>query len=546
MIRSKLSRNVVAAGLSVLFAATTILAQTGGTLSGRELLRAIRQRQGQPQKPAYENRVEQPVTPEEPAAPEKPTTTQPPVKPAVVSKVIVEPMTKPAGDQLLQMIPAQSMFCVRVNNFDYTLSQIDQFLAGVSPMPMGISMLVRMQLANILGSPELNGVNMSGSFAIFGPILGTDMTDPDNIAILVPVTDYKQFISGNPNVSQPDEKGISKITSEGMHPLLVTRATGYALITPQGNDSELTATAKSISAKATGLPSALDTAQAKQATEQPIWTYANVQQASKTFGPLVLGQIEETKTMMEEMKATGQAPMGDPVAAIQMCAGILDVFMKQTKSLSIAVNPKPSVLNITETISAVPGTEMADMFTADPSNKQENKLLGYLEDGAMINASGKVTGKLNAKAMDFFATLISKDMSPEDKAKIKSLASDIATVFSGNDAMSVAVDPKNKPLFAGKYVTEIKDKEKLNKLIEEGTALFNTGCVADFYESFGLKPTFTLSRGADSYKGVSIDSAKLIMAPTDANSPQAQMIVAMYGDGFNYRWATVNGLWVCA
>ncbi|MHC4482892.1 MAG: hypothetical protein ACYSW4_05030, partial [Planctomycetota bacterium] len=186
MIRSKLSRNVVAAGLSVLFAATTILAQTGGTLSGRELLRAIRQRQGQPQKPAYENRVEQPVTPEEPAAPEKPTTTQPPVKPAVVSKVIVEPMTKPAGDQLLQMIPAQSMFCVRVNNFDYTLSQIDQFLAGVSPMPMGISMLVRMQLANILGSPELNGVNMSGSFAIFGPILGTDMTDPDNIAILVP------------------------------------------------------------------------------------------------------------------------------------------------------------------------------------------------------------------------------------------------------------------------------------------------------------------------------------------------------------------------
>ncbi|MHC4659674.1 MAG: type II secretion system protein GspG, partial [Planctomycetota bacterium] len=26
----------------------------------------------------------------------------------------------------------------------------------------------------------------------------------------------------------------------------------------------------------------------------------------------------------------------------------------------------------------------------------------------------------------------------------------------------------------------------------------------------------------------------------------AQMIVAMYGDGFNYRWGTVDGLWVCA
>jgi general secretion pathway protein G len=321
---------------------------------------------------------------------------------------------------------------------------------------------------------------------------------------------------------------------------------GYALIAPQGNDSELIATAKSISAKAAGLPSALDTAQAEQAIKQPIWLYGNVQQASTTFGPLVLGKIEETKTMMEEMKAAGQAPMGDPTQAMEMCAGILDVFMKQTKSLSIAVNPKPSVLNITETISAVPGTEMADMFTADPSTKQENKLLGYLEDGAMINASGKVTGKLNAKAMDFFATVISKDMSPEDKAKLKSLASDIATVFGGNDAMSFSIDPKNKPPFAGKYVTEIKDKDKVNKVIEEGTALFNTGCVADFYESLGLKPTFTLKRAADSYKGVSIDSAKLIMAPTDANSPQAQMIIAMYGDGFNYRWGAVDGLWVCA
>jgi uncharacterized membrane protein YhaH (DUF805 family) len=45
----------------------------------------------------------------------------------------------PASNELLKMIPAKSLFCVRVNNFDYTLNQIDQFLAGVSPMPMGVS-----------------------------------------------------------------------------------------------------------------------------------------------------------------------------------------------------------------------------------------------------------------------------------------------------------------------------------------------------------------------------------------------------------------------
>jgi len=61
----------------------------------------------------------------------------------------------PADDQLLKMIPAESLFCIRVNHFEYTLSQIDQFLAGVSPMPMGLSILARTQLAKVLGSPEL-------------------------------------------------------------------------------------------------------------------------------------------------------------------------------------------------------------------------------------------------------------------------------------------------------------------------------------------------------------------------------------------------------
>ncbi|MHC4528267.1 MAG: hypothetical protein ACYS29_10350, partial [Planctomycetota bacterium] len=69
--------------------------------------------------------------------------------------------------ELLDTVPADSLFCVRVNNFDYTLNQLDQFLAGVSPMPMGLSMLARAQMAQLLGNPELTGVNMGGSFALF-------------------------------------------------------------------------------------------------------------------------------------------------------------------------------------------------------------------------------------------------------------------------------------------------------------------------------------------------------------------------------------------
>jgi hypothetical protein len=67
----------------------------------------------------------------------------------------------------------------------------------------------------------------------------------------------------------------------------------------------------------------------------------------------------------------------------------------------------------------------------------------------------------------------------------------------------------------------------------------------DFYKDLGMETGFTMQRGVDLYKDVSIDSAKFTMKSTDANSPQGQMINVMYGGGFDYRWGMVDGLWVC-
>ena len=103
--------------------------------------------------------------------------------------------------ELLGMLPAESLFCVRVNNLENSLGQIDQFLTGISPMPMFLSMTVRGQLAKLLGSPELTGLNMSGNFALFAVTTAGESTAPKQsgmfIAVLAPVTDYKQFIDGN-------------------------------------------------------------------------------------------------------------------------------------------------------------------------------------------------------------------------------------------------------------------------------------------------------------------------------------------------------------
>jgi hypothetical protein len=312
-------------------------------LSGRDLLEAMRDKDGRGPKPSYENRLRKPLERQT----EKPAPTA--------------PGTQAPGDQLLQIIPAESMFCARLNNLDFTLGQIDQFLAGVSPVPVGVSMLARTQLAKLLGSPDLKGLDTGGAFAIFGTATGGESGQMGPIpgmfiAALLPVTDYQKFISGNPNCGEPDAQGISRIMAEGVPAMLAGRLGDFAVISSAGSYEELVALRKSGLGKSGGLGSVLDPAEAKRALGEPIWLYGDVQRASNAFGPLVLGKMEEMKTMLEAIKSSGQAPMiGDPSGAIDLYARILEKLMQEARSLSITVSPKPNVLNITKTIATVPG-----------------------------------------------------------------------------------------------------------------------------------------------------------------------------------------------
>ncbi len=457
--------------------------------------------------------------------------------------------TKSSADELLRIVPAESLFCVRINNFDYTLSRIDQFIAGVSPIPMGTSMLVRMQFAQLFGSPQLQGINMGGTFAIFGTLAPGEPIQPNQLlSILVPVTDYKQFVSGNPNVGPPDEKGVSKIIGVGG---LVTQAGNFALIKPPGSYDKLVKLAKSIKERRTaGLTTALDAAEAKNAMEQPIWIYGNIQQVSRTLGPLLLGTLQQMKTMTTATQATPMGPMGSPEKMMDIYIKLLETLIKETKSLSIALNPKPSVLNITKTVTAMPGTDMAGIFVADTSATKENKLLGYLEDGAVMNMAARMNTpcckKFYDKSFDLFAPIFADNITPQQIAKMKTLTADAIDSLGGPVVVSFSTDAKRKPPCALKYVAEVKDTGKFDKVIQESMQMWSEQALADFYKSLGMQASFTFKRAADSYKGVSIDSAKLVMKSTDPNSPQAQMLAAMYGAGVEYRWAMVDGLCVFA
>jgi hypothetical protein len=295
--------------------------------------------------------------------------------------------------------------------------------------------------------------------------------------------------------------------------------------------------------KVAGLAASLDAAQVKQSSSEPIWAYANMVKISSVYKT----QISDG---LDVMKKQAVAPNSPAFIAgfMNAFAGYAKDFMQQSKSVTLSCNPKPAVLNFRVGLDALPGTEMAGMFVADGAAK-DNPLLGYTEDGAAMNLVGRINHsafkKLNAKCVDLMVIMAGMDANDPNIVKTKKLLDDCADSIGDFVVCSFKIDLNVKPLFDAKYVLEVKDANRFNKVSDEFVKLWTGSAFNDLYKSMGIETGFIVKRGAENYKGVSIDVAKLSMKFTDTNSPEAKMLEAMYGSGFEYRWAIVNGLWVC-
>ena len=471
-----------------------------------------------------------------------------------------------------QAVPSDSLFVIRVNTFEYTLGQIDQYLAGVSPVPMGLRMLVRAQLAGLTGNGELPGLNMNGTFAVFAVADQKNQGQPKSIpqvhfGALIPVTDYNTFVGNNPNITKPDANGVSSVTAgmpagagESMPtrkgPKLWLKQHGsYALVTAKPGDDKILLQR----ATAGSLAKTLSAGQMTEAAKSPIWTYGNVQVASKAFGPFLLDKLENFEPLMKGIEQSqkigaGQEKQSNEAAQMQkmlpnvmrMYAALLKTLMDQTESVSIGTWPTPEVLNISETITALPKTDMADILTAQTSSSRLSDLAGYLEDGAVMNFAVRMDAarlkRLNEKGIELLQEMGGNLMSADDIAKMKAIAAENADALEGPAAVSVLLDPLSKPPFVARYVVAVRDPENFNKAALDATSLFGKGWLREFYKGFGIQTEFAVNNNADSYKGIAISSAKLTLKSTEPNSPVGQMIDTMYAGGFEYRWAIVNGL----
>jgi len=454
-----------------------------------------------------------------------------------------------AANDPLQLVPGESLFCVRINKLNTTMGQMDQFLTGLAPF--GVSMVVQGQLAQMLGSPEPNGVNMTGDFAVFGPLPGGDNPDPSRVGILVPVSDYQKFAKGNPNVTAPDAAGLSLIGPEGQQMLVAASAGSYALVTTAGNRQALAEMKSWVPKGAASLAQRLSPDEAKRAQSSPIWVYANIQTVQKMFGPMIEQQMQGMKQKFEQMQGQGQTPpmAGDMGAAMDMYSGMLKTLLQETQSASLSIDPSATALRLEVGVAALPQTGMAKALTSD-STKLDRSFTRYLQNGAITNVLAAVDpaswNRLNDWGINMLAQMAGKPATDPEVQKIRKFATDATNALGGTLAVSMTADPKSKPPFAVRYAVGVKDAQALTRTMDQLPTFFNSGLVADLYQKMGMKFSVELQRKVETYKDVPIDAIKFSFTATDANSPAGQAIAAMYGQGMNVRMALVNNLLVYA
>lgn len=439
----------------------------------------------------------------------------------------------PAADALFETVPSDCLFAVRINNLESSLGLMDQYLTEISPIPMSLAMMVKMQLGGLFGDPTLANVKVDGTFGGFG----VKTADDDVMfAVLVPVADFDKFVSGNANIGKPNDKGVYSITQgqgQTEASAVFLRAGSYIAITePQQTDTLAGLMAK----KSANLAGIFDAPTLATATREPLWAYLNVKQVNTAFGEDIENGLKE---MSESMAGTG---MMDATSAktVEMMMQMVKSAMDQSDWLSLSLRPSKDILTASLKIQAIPGSDMASIFVAAPAG---NIPVELIEDGAMMSAAMRINKDSWAKAnnwmIDVLAAAADDDATKADIAKLKALINKSSTAMGDSGAFT-AKTTGNAPSFSGKMIFAVKDEAAFRQFMKESADLAQAGIFKRLYSTFGLKADFTLKPEAAEYAGVKIDQARLTMEGM-GDEQADKMIKAMYGDGFDYRFAVVKG-----
>jgi len=261
---------------------------------------------------------------------------------------------------IVNIAPPESVLILEMDSFEYTLSTLDQFLQGILPIPMGTRMMVRAKFGEILGNPMLAGVDMNGTFGAF-VVAPSQSAAPGQgqqagpgganfVGIVVPVTDYNQFITSNPNCTPADSQGVSKL-KVGNDNALIKQVGSFALITQDTSYDKVVALAK---AAASGSAQGGADVFAPEVARKPVRLFVDVQKALAGAAPAM--------EQMKQGQAAGQ--QGQVLPPMLMNLDLSEMAKNvQYDFVTIGLSPSADVLNASVDVVALPNSKLAAIFT---------------------------------------------------------------------------------------------------------------------------------------------------------------------------------------
>jgi hypothetical protein len=455
------------------------------------------------------------------------------------------------GTRMLGAIPAKSLFCIRINNFDGTLDAANAFLKDIAPASFDAKTAVFSKLGSVLGDKELKGINKKGNIAIFAVNVPSDSAKPGPmgnmfIGALLSVTEYEDFISGNSNFSEPDEQGISTITINGQPRGLATNFRRLALLSPPNTPREnLIKVKEMLARRRESLRRSLSPDERRQASTSPIWIYLNVKQGSQMIQPMVMGGLQKMKAELEKAQEKGEGPPMNPAGIVSFYSGILKTVLNGTENVTVSLTPSAEACKVSMGLKPVPDSTMA-AIVGKPLDGDLGHMLGYLEDGAIFNMAAKIDRESfktsYIRLIKLMGEMMPGGISEADIKQLKEL------LTNGIDAMgdSIAVTfggGADGPLpFNGKYVIEIRDRAAFEEVLDKELKLMEEGgIISNLYKGFGMEMNVEINHDAGSYKGDKIGAAKVVFKAVGGNEMQTEIFKKMFGDGLDYCWAFEKG-----
>ena len=455
----------------------------------------------------------------------------------VLSGMFITPAGAQSSDPILSTLPKDTLICIRVNNFTYSVGQLDQYLAGASPVPMGVSMIINMQLAGMLGDPMMTGIDRNGTFAVIG--LMPDMEEPDEpvMMFLFPVSSFQTFTSSNPNCTETDDKGIFKVSPPNSplgDILTASVADGKFMLIGEGGElEEFKAVLSMIKNKKASLAQAVLPEDVKRAVEAPAWLYVNLETGYQLASPWIKESMNEAVTEMQ--KQQGQPPMSEE--AMQAMIDACDRFLRQLHSASLALTPKPDVLLAETWLSAKADSDMAKSLIRKQPFSKGFKYAGVLDTDSPMLMLCKINKPLwNEFYSEFMDLLINATgQDNELAAKFQEMINKSMAATGEEVAADFGYGAGTPPFFLHE-IFEVKDPKVMRDLFAENMAF-----ITQIYEKMGMPVTFKVEKDAVSYKQTAIDKVTASFEFPDSGSAETAMIEAMYGkDGLQYPLAITD------